>query len=79
MANRGKRTGAGGVSAPQLEHEIERCRELEYWSRVEELAKKLKNSHHDSTTGNSSISQFVTLGNFLWMRYAYNSEIFYRK
>ena len=53
------------MSAPQLEHEIERCRELEYWSRVEELAKKLKNSHHDSNTGNSSISQFVTLGNFL--------------
>ena len=53
MANRGKR-----AAAPHLEHEIERCRELEYWSKVEELAKKLKTSMDGS-------NQFVTLGNFL--------------
>ena len=55
MANRsGQRRG---LSAPQLEHEIERCRELEHWTKVEELAKKLKTSFDSS--------QFVTLSHFL--------------
>ncbi len=56
MAQRSKRGGA-----PHLEHEIERCRELEHWSKVEELAKKFKN-REDSAL---SSAQFVTLGNFL--------------
>lgn len=53
MANRGRR----GLSAPQLEHEIERCRELEHWTKVEDLAKKLKTSIESN--------QFVTLSHFL--------------
>jgi len=56
MANRNKRSAVS--SAPQLEHEIERCRELEYWSKVEDLAKKLKASFESNP-------QFLTLGNFL--------------
>jgi hypothetical protein len=55
MANRHKRA----TSAPHLEHEIERCRELEYWSKVEDLAKKLK------TRDDPNSAQFTTLGNFL--------------
>lgn len=56
MANRG---GRRGLSAPQLEHEIEKCRELEHWTKVEELAKKLKTSFESNST------QFTTLSNFL--------------
>ena len=41
-SNRG---GGKRTESLKLEHEIERCRELEYWSKVEELAKKLKNSY----------------------------------
>ena len=56
MASRG---GRRGLSAPQLEHEIERCRELEHWTKVEELARKLKTSFENNA------AQFTTLSNFL--------------
>lgn len=52
MTSRGKRV----MSGPALEHEIERCREVEHWSKVEELAKKLKSRDEP---------QFTTLGHFL--------------
>jgi len=41
MANRGVKKI---TSAAQVEHEIERCRELEYWAKVEHLAKQLKSN-----------------------------------
>ena len=31
------KAGRRGLSAPQIEHEIERCRELEHWTKVEVL------------------------------------------
>ena len=31
MANKG---GRRGLTAPQIEHEIERCRELEHWTKA---------------------------------------------
>ena len=50
MANRAKR-----VTSAHVEHEIERCRELEFWAKVEELARKLK----------SNFDPNGALGNFL--------------
>ena len=57
MANKG---GRRGLTAPQIEHEIERCRELEHWTKVEVLAEKLK-----SLNSEPNANQFVTLSNFL--------------
>ena len=57
MANKG---GRRGLTAPQIEHEIERCRELEHWTKVEVLADKLK-----SLNSEPNANQFVTLSNFL--------------
>ena len=56
MANKG---GRRGLSAPQIEHEIERCRELEHWTKVEVLAEKLKSYSEPNS------NQCVTLSNFL--------------
>lgn len=56
MTNRGR---PRGLSAPQLEHEIEKCRELEHWAKVEDLAKKLRSNFDSSAT------QYVTLSHFL--------------
>jgi len=53
------KAGRRGLSAPQIEHEIERCRELEHWTKVEVLAEKLK------TYTEPNSNQFVTLSNFL--------------